>query len=564
VRLGHIIHHKLIYPGETVPSLASIASQIPTRLGLEYFSMFKAYLHLDPKAKDAQVTCLEEFYGIKKIDLLQRVLQAANMQKKTYGRFYLFDHYTSLVAIDALLKNYNDFDPGNARAEEDQQIAMLKLLLVANQTLEDEFKISKTSDSDLKVAFYKSVWPNSLHTSDHRVRADFVVHSYKGVKFIEYILGKPDYNEQFNKYFLEADGLTPMAYISTLVSIYVVNAQDKERQALHHAFNIDVETLVPTVAKFVIHLDKLSEEKYNGDDFRTLRGKPLVKIRESRYDMTNWNFWLEKMSRGMRFDLFERTDLREKYKGRLDTFLGQIGEEFGEDFFGEIFKELMVEHKDVFIRGVRSDQVKNIDFYFRRHSKVLLFECKDALLVKHKNYDKLKAHIDSKLNQRDKGTGQLFSQLEKIKENINIYEELSKRTKLNKHVFYPIIIVTDIGYTLAGVSQYLEDEFEKLIAGKTFPFKVKPLTVVCFDFFLENYDDFKAGKLDFLDALDYYIKINSKRRHEARTATRLTDIQPMMEGFNETVFKFLSTKLRIGGLGFLGQYVANKLQLKDK
>lgn len=67
MRLGHVIQYTMIYPEEKVPYFDLFANDIPTRLGIEYFSTFKAFLHLDPKNNDAQTLFIKEFLGISKI-----------------------------------------------------------------------------------------------------------------------------------------------------------------------------------------------------------------------------------------------------------------------------------------------------------------------------------------------------------------------------------------------------------------------------------------------------------------------------------------------------------------
>lgn len=475
----------------------------------------------------------------------------------------MFDPFTCLTVINSLIANKNNLDVKTEDVTPEYRELMINAILRANQKLNDDYLRKVDDERDELTRFCMLMWPNIVMTGDHRERTEFMSTGFKSIKLIDYFKTEPAIYNQFANYFGIKENEDPIVYVSAILSLYILGGVDNVSEKVHHAFNDNVEETHPIVSRFCLNLCTYDPANFNSADFKTLREKPLIKIRENRYDVVNWNFLLEKLTTGLLFELWGNTGISNLFNN-FGTFKSHVGLKYAEKLFQDVFSTIMIKakKKDVFILS-KPDNSVNSDFFYRRHDKIFLIEFKDALLVKGTTYEAVKDEIDRKLNSDDKGTGQLKKQLDKHKENLNIYDKnLSKRRKTHKLKFYPIIILTETAFTAGGVTQYLQKEFNKKIEGINYPFIVMPLVLVDFNFILTNYDSFLEDKADFIECIDYFIKENEKAKKTVANSS-LDKFMKRFNAFSETVHEIMP-KRAYSDLGYIGNYVTERLGLKKE
>lgn len=551
----------MIFKGEELPSLESLTKQIPTKMGIDYFCYINSALHIDAHNEENQFKCLREFITPESREISGKIMILLKSDKVNDPQYFMFDTYTSMLVLNSLVCNQNNLEIESTDATPQHKILMIKALLCANQTLQTDFKVDIKDETDHLLRFCKIAWPNVLLTGNHRVRVDFMLNGYKSINLIDYIEGNDNINAEFRKYFGLKDGENPINFVSAILSQYMSGLAEKENFRLHHAFNDNVEEN-PIIARYCMNLDEYDIRQFNPDDFKTFREKPIIKLRENRYDIVNWNFVLEKLATGLLFDLFYNTEVESQFKNNLSTFKGKIGYEFYEKFFQRIFTETVVKKKDIFRTDKKSGSEKS-DFYFRRHNKIYLIEFKDILLKKHTEYNKVKAEIDGKLNLENKGTGQLCKQIQHLSGNLDYFEEnASIKLKQSKVKVYPIIVVTDTAFSVSGITQYLQREFLKRIETFSFPFMVMPLVIVNFDFLLENYDELKKDEIDFPKCIDFFIEKNKKIQKKKKFIHFNSSLR-RYNGFCEYAEKLLPVRKRVS-FGELENYTAKRMGLTPR
>jgi hypothetical protein len=555
MKISQIIQYDQIFHNQEIPILESLTIQLPSKLGIDYFCSINSVLHINSNDINNQYKLLREFLSNETNELIGKIAILLQQEIPHKPKYYMFDTYTSLLVLNSIFKNRNLTPIATEEVTPEHKLLMLKALLVANQSLLN-FKEDVSKETDHLIRFCKIIWPIVLSTGSHRVRIDFMLQAYKSVNLLDYILSQDTISKEFRQYFGFNKDDDPMQFVYSILRQYHSAINETEFR-LHHAFNDNIEEN-PIIKKYCIEFDKYEPNQFIENDFKSFREKPIIKLRENRYDIVNWNFVLEKLDVGLLFDLFYNTPLNKVFNNNLSTFKGRIGYDFSEKLFQKIFKETVVKEKGVF-KVQKKSEIEKADFYYREHNKIFLIEYKDFIYKKHKNYADIKKDIDLKMNNLNKGTGQLRKQILKLRDNLDYFEDnLSLRIKTKKLRIYPIIVVTDTAFALTGITQYLQREFTSMIKEESFSFLIMPLVVVNFDFLLENYDELKKGDTNFLKCIDYFIEQNNKIQKKKKFNNHNSLINRYL-GFPEIAEKLVSQ--HADSFGELEEYAANRMGL---
>ncbi|MGZ3864091.1 MAG: hypothetical protein ACXVPN_13360 [Bacteroidia bacterium] len=567
MQVKHALNYSDVFPREMTPSLESLLEQVSTIRVLEYLTYFNGVLHMNAFESENQQKCLSELIGGQSKDLRTRLGIALMTQKNRYGANLVFDIYANLLAINSAIVNANTKKAREGDETVKDKEIILKIVLVANLKVNNETLFEDKSTDKLEL-FCKLMWPTLVYTSDHRVRTDFLVNAFKGFTFLEYIKTKPEIVEHFIKYLMVKSAEEVYTYIRDILRFYILVGIDKENNRLFHLFTFDIEGEHSFLKNYVIDFTSGGSKDYKESDFNSLRKKPIIKIGEKRYLMSNWNFFIEKLGTGLLFELFYNTDLHKEYldkdgKPQLGDFKAKLGFDYSEKMFHKVVNESVFKPGDYLNTGDPQKKY-NSDYYLRRGNKIALIEFKDALMIKHKTYEDIKNELDKKLNKDNKGTGQLKSHLDKLANQINVFEaDLDKKINTKKLVVYPVIMVTEGLFSAPGFSQYLDKELKKRIGGTKYPFYVKPLIVVDFDFMLQAFDGFRGGYIDFFIALEVYNYTRLKAKGKARRSGDINQIVKSFNGFRENAWNYYYRRTPKRAFNTLSMEVMKGLNLPD-
>jgi len=265
-----------------------------------------------------------------------------------------------------------------------------------------------------------------------------------------------------------------------------------------------------------LELDKF---KYD-DDFKSIRERPLYKLRNHSFLTLNLNFLVDKFFPGIQFDLFKSVKAtKAKIAGKeiksFEDFRSFYGDTSEVAIFYQILEFIFQKNKYVMLSG---ENLKialkdgEPDYYIRDKAKIYLFEHKDVLLnakIKHSNdYDTIIKELFTKFVENQKGRPKEIRQLlNTIRKIINgEFASIDKGIK-SKKIIYPIIVFQDISFHEQGFNYLLNKEMRKLIREElTIPngVEIKDLTLIHVNDLIKFQDLFNTKQLKINNCLNEY------------------------------------------------------------
>jgi len=218
----------------------------------------------------------------------------------------------------------------------------------------------------------------------------------------------------------------------------------------------------------------------------------------------NWSFLSNKLYEGLVFDFYNTSGInQEKTFDKFVKFKQFIGEHITEKHLFQLLAKAtwMKKHEVLLFDDGKTSGFP--DAYYRTGNKLFLFEIKDAYFpsdaINSFSYEKIKGVIDNKLNSKDKGTGQLVKQLKKLKDHP--FENPQRYKKAANLEIYPVIVYSDIHFSMPGISEYVGRSFDNMLAEnelKSSFRKIWPVTLISINYLIGNFDvlQHKATALD--------------------------------------------------------------------
>jgi hypothetical protein len=532
MRFGIILVYSDVFPEERqLPSMQSILGNTSTAVLIEVLCYLNCILHTKQFSAEKQLELCQKLLFRQPKSNTSVVSRSLAIMKMKGHPFHVFDSYTLMKTINFALENKNNKKQDDSTVEDEWQI--FKAVLLANEKLNEDFRNDITGETDLLMRFAKLTWPNLISSVTHRQRNEFLLWIYKCIKFLDFISTNKELSIYFCDYFKIKDPSDLTIFVKEIVQFYVSVGMNKTHGHFNYRMSYKLDVVQPVLSPYCMELETLKPSEYMSKDFKSLRQFPIIKLNDDRFVVTNWNFILEKLGVGLVFDLFNNTELKNKYRDFSD-FKSKMGLNIWEKEFQEIMKDSVLKKGDIYSIG-ETNAKNNCDFYIRRNSQLSVIEFKDTLIPKETRYDEIKADIDRKFTGT-KGIGQIKKILDKLKDDINVLEpKNSSYTKNRKPVIYPVIVVTEALYTLSGINTYLNREFKKIIMKEDYPFYVKPLMILPFDYFLLANSNFKTGKVDYFKFLEKYNVnlINARRR--AFRSNKIEVKFKMFDGFIDSL-----------------------------
>jgi hypothetical protein len=576
VQALNILTFQDVFPGEPVPALENILAEIPSEKVLNCLCYINAQLHLDPYDQRHQKFVLGYLCNMQPAELKQKI---GNALDRTFGvqqeQILVFSTHSVLTMITHLLAigGIQLISP-NSSAEEsmmsvEEKRQVLIANLVANEYVNKPALVSE-GINDYVELICAHFWPNLINTHEHRNRTNFMVEVYKSLDFLDYVSAHPHLEKELAAYF-KIDKPGELAnFCKGVIYPYVIDGMNKKNASMNYAWELDITTN-PVLAKYCLNAMTVNVNPTDETDFNTLRTFPIIKLSDTKYKVSNWNFILNKLTTGLLFDLYYRTGVQKQYEpeplpegeSKFGDFKTVISSNYAENFFQRLFFEVITNEND--IRTIAEDENKNQDFYVRRGNKIILIEFKDALMKRFDTYEKIKKQIDGKLNQPNKGTGQLKKLLDKLESNIGLFEPKDSQTLVpDDIIIYPVIVVTEQLFTIPGAVQYLNTELKKKIGETKYTFKVMPLVLVDQNFFIAAHDAFKFGKADLFTCVEDYYKLDAEANSKPRdiNSRDFSFLQGFPQYLAPIIPEFNSSAFDIPGS--LASIVASKLDLRRK
>lgn len=421
----------------------------------------------------------------------------------------LFNSHVLTELQNLVIQNYNNLQPGPEPLENNRRF--LFILLLGNERYYPTRSVPVGQD-DLE-NMCELTWPYSYSTAEFNIKRNWRAHCYHSVCLFDYLWSQEPYRKAMLEWSWLKDAGDINDYWLYMQLIYLqANKEEKVDTTKLHQFKADTENLI--IQNLTLDLTNGMPSDYVGDNFQTLRRKPVIRIKDMLY-VSNWEFFLGKLNIGLLMDLYYGTSLGkpDKYK-KFPDFKSRISTNFSQGYAENILRRTIQRQHQVFLAGDPSLE-SNQDFYIRKGRKICFIEFKDSLPKALSSYDNILKHIDDRL-VKENGVPQLVKLIKKLNSNIDTFEpNLSKQISgAEKLTVYPVILVTDGALTVPGIGDYLNRKMQETL-GKL-EVTVKELVIVDLDFFLDNYEHLRVLQQDFISKLDLYFKKKTLYRKRAK------------------------------------------------
>lgn len=284
--------------------------------------------------------------------------------------------------------------------------------------------------------------------------------------------------------------------------------------------------------KFIEKLIVNEKDELEENDFITLRSSPLYKVKEGVYQIIFNLFVVEKIYKGVYFQL---RDVNDKLldSSKIKDLKGYYGLEFSEKtllyrVIETIYKNNCIHYSGMQLADLRIDGAP--DYYIRKGQNIILFETKDFLIKKEvkASFDFIQYETefqkilyyeelpDGKV--KNKAVIQLINFIKKILKNEFIVD---KDYRYRDVYIYPVLITHDNQYDTPGfnnlINYWFQGELEDLKKEGFFIKHIKPLMIVNIDSLIYNQVGL-AETIPLHDVLKLYEgHINQKPKMKFRT-----------------------------------------------
>ncbi|ESU28527.1 hypothetical protein FLJC2902T_18990 [Flavobacterium limnosediminis JC2902] len=330
------------------------------------------------------------------------------------------------------------------------------------------------------------------------------VEALKFVQFEKWIKNQSKY-ENFTKDYLKKFDSSEWYELFTL--IFHLN----KLAINNYKFNVDENS---KDLKLLSYFSNHEEKTPNWNEFSEIRKRPLFKLPNGEYLILDFSFLLDKFFSGIYHDILEFSN---------NTYVNGFHQDYSTNFIEKhllvntlkaVFGKSYIQFDEIKIKSVGKKGVDNIalpDYYVRNGNKIFVFECKNSLIS---NKLKIEANCDAIENDlknkfyhngtKNKAVKQLLNFVESS--DNGQYKFFDTNTKLEKCIYYPILITTDNTLTSLGfnaiLNEYMSNDLRKI--DNSLKNRIKPLTIIHINDILLRTTQLK--KLDLLieDYIKYY------------------------------------------------------------
>ncbi|MEQ8925572.1 MAG: hypothetical protein RLO81_07135 [Fulvivirga sp.] len=412
-----------------------------------------------------------------------------------------------------------------------QELNFFKAYLIYSEGIIDRTIIT-TSPVDPLDFFQRNIWPIFISQLEINHYSNFLTSIIKAKCLFDFLQHQSPFNEFVERFIKTNEVENTWSYFVVLINALNNGINSNKTELGLNPFYIKVDNEINLFEDLCFDHTSYSEHfKLGKDNYKGFKEKPLVKYAPKTYLVIHWNLLAGKLYGSLIFDFFKKTGIynHPRFKNEKNPFLSfkqYIGSNFIENYiFRKVISSIFKKRHAI----VRFDDSNNDGFpdaYVRVGNRIFLFEIKDALFpskgIESNDYSIIKNKIDEKYNSKRKGISQLIKQIRNLESNS--FEDKSfndLNIKKRNLIIYPIIIYTDIYFSMPGVSLYLQNEFKKRVKIESFAqFKnIKSLSFFNLDFLIENLDLLTIKRFELDKIIDYVSKqviIRGKKYYKNR------------------------------------------------
>jgi hypothetical protein len=533
---------KDIFPEEKQPTIQEIVATIPTDILIKVSSYINAQLYFSKERLKTEIKIfihlIERITDHKLRNAPHNNLMAfKNRLAEQEIAIFPLPHTLKLIELAYL----SDYIPNQGKTTPEQDLNILKALLIINSGANDKtIQIFDGVDMSNDESVYKIFWASLLPNSTILLRKDLILSLYKSLNFFKFL--KNNYPTYLNQY-LEVNQVDVYQKIPIKLFELYSNGYNKEQDFFYSYFNKDVISQNQIVANLSLDIKNFSRDEFIAKkmqmNFKGIRTFPVLKSEKEEYNISNWNFIIEKFYEGLVFDFYNKTNIKDlKELKSFEDYKGKMGDYFANIFFMNLMKEMFNHHPIICLKEKERNQHCDYDFYIRVKNNVFFFEFKDILFPINESYEDIKNTIDKKLVDNKKGIKQIIRQIKNFNQDSTVFDDLENEGISLKDInIYPVLVYTDNAFGMTGINHYLNNLFETEVSKelKNKEFSVKPLVLMSLDFLMEEYENFKSGKFDLVYIINLYYDLRKENiKIYEQTKTPIT-LQNAFEGFDVVI-----------------------------
>lgn len=507
---------------EEKPNMEDLVKDVPSRVIISYLAYLNSCLHLNFELKD-QVSLLKNMLKRQSFDTLQNILNKHQhfykQQKEPEGISVLSSIYIKSF-MHYELCHYRDFPFKDTTPQQELNIYKAYLLIVHEKNMEFSQTFIEEKKSNKGDFFPVHTWPMLLAQLEATIRQEPIPSLIRAVCFFNFLQYHSPYSQYVKQFIARTNHSTTWDYLFALMNILQLSWDKKETNTVPFALKAN-DSYRTFFELLCIDPDVYGKRYQNApEDHLLMKSKPFLKS-ENQYIVLDWDLITNKLHEGLLFDFFENSGIKECEEiNTIPKFKRFIGKEITEKFtFQRLLKGILDQNHSHLIFPEKDDAGEP-DAYFRLGNKILLFEIKDSLFAGEvlisQSYQKIKGEIDKKLNNRKKGIGQLIRMLEKLdKKSLEGKPYSDLGIKPRNFIIYPILIYTDVHFSMDGVARYLVNEFKAGISHKALRENFKRIadpTILQLNFLISAFTNIKEfGFFKLIDSLHHEVEKREKR-----------------------------------------------------
>jgi hypothetical protein len=501
-----------LFPGEEA-TIEGLLGDIPSKPVLELIALIDAELYSKDEGKDAQIKILNFILARQSPDLRVTILRnAIGGSSMDLGSQQFFSRHYNLQFLHYILLHFREGELEDFTPE--QELNVFKAYFLVAQLSGEQPRTDKGTIPPFGPDYFaQMLWPSLADNFE----INFRIHPYhimiRGVVFLNYLQFHTKYTPFVEQYLKKHGKVTNLNYVLDIFMMLNSNFETiKQGKSLFASFTLGRSPGFDSLFdQFTLNTDEyklqFSEKKEN---YAGIKSRPLFKLDETTWLVLNWSFLSNKLYEGLVFDFYNASGIAStKEFSQFLKFKQFIGEQITEKHLFRLLAEKAFRKKHDVLLYDAGKPNGFPDVYYRKGNKVFLVEIKDAYFpsdaVNSFSYDAIKEAIDKKLNSHEKGTGQIIKQLVNLKQRS--FEEPQRYKHPRNLIIYPIIIYTDIHFSMPGINEYVNRTFRSMVeeAGLDSAFnKIKPLTMININYLIGIFDVLGTTETSLDKQIDYF------------------------------------------------------------
>jgi ribosomal protein L17 len=519
-----LVGFRNIYPELEPPTIESLLLNIPRE------KIIRVVQVLDQLYKNAGIVDMQKFFSPQN-ETLKKDFNMRFEKLQNTGPNVNYNFCVIQTSVELLKQSFSIPYKNQEAKEENFEENLLKAILIINDKIMD-FKLKKEnknpSEQITELMVVNSFSQNDINIFDYNEVSREI--STKSVDLFEYV-STDEYFSPIYKRFLEKLNIQDYKdYIKSILGLLaIIHKNGQSSGTFHYDPNNNPEQLIKiSVLDYVsLPFDKDITLTEN-EDYKVFRDKPLIKMQDGSYEITNVRFVLERLFSSLYFDF--KAIAKELV---ISGFEDQYKQNFMEKTLLCKYLEMINDSQQYkSMSSADSLAIKQKydngepDYYMRSsNNAIILFENKDIMIngavkesrdldkiiFEYKNKLLLKTHSNLKPVEKPKpeGIGQLIEQIKKIQQGDAFWDKDAPQ----KSVIYPVLVVGDSKLLPDGLPYLMQKWYEDRCVSENVDIKTaKPLIVLSISTLLLYAEEFREKGFEHYFE-EYYKSIESAQNN---------------------------------------------------